>query len=72
MNPRAFRPTQRAPSRAMTRGSPNRSAGDLLPSSVRVDCATRSKAGLARTQPPDTFSIEQAGVDGTCFGLQFI
>jgi hypothetical protein len=41
----------------MTRGSPNRSAGDLLPSSVRVDCATRSKAGLARTQPCPTRSV---------------
>src|SRR5215211_2871269 len=30
--------------------------------------------GWARkdTTLPDTFSIEQAGVDGTCFGLQFV
>jgi hypothetical protein len=40
----------KAPVRAMTRGSPNRRAGALLPSSVKVGCAARSMAGLARTQ----------------------
>ena len=39
-----------APARAMTRGSPNLRAGARLPSLVRVGCATRSMAGLARTQ----------------------
>ena len=42
---------QGAPARDWTRGSPNRKAGALLPSSVRVGWAIRSKAGLARTQP---------------------
>src|SRR4029078_1537706 len=40
----------KAPARAMTRGSPNRRAGALRPSQ-RVGRATRSKAGLVRTQP---------------------
>ena len=55
----------------MTRGSPNRRAGDLLPSSVSGGLRDPLK-GWARkdTTLPDTFSIEQAGVDGTGFGLQ--
>src|SRR5260221_12115304 len=47
----------RAPSRAMTRGSPKRRAGALLPSVVTAGSATRSKAGLARTQPCPTRSV---------------
>src|SRR4029077_4796429 len=47
----------KAPARAWTRGSPNRKAGALLPSSVRVGRAIRSKAGLARTQPWPTRSV---------------
>src|SRR5665647_1666284 len=47
--PRALGAKHKAPSRAMTRGSPNRKAGALLPSAVSVGSATRSKAGLART-----------------------
>ncbi len=39
-----------APVRAMTRGSPNRRGGALRPSTTDGR-ATRSKAGLARTQP---------------------
>src|SRR5690242_15633096 len=35
----------------MTRGSPKRSAGVLRPSASTEGCATRSKAGLARTVP---------------------
>src|SRR5690349_5049303 len=41
----------RAPARAWTRGSPNRRAGVLRPSASAEGCATRSKAGLARTVP---------------------
>src|SRR5664279_4957517 len=41
----------------MTRGSPNRKAGALLPSAVSEESATRSKAGLARTQPCPTRSV---------------
>ena len=41
----------RVPARAWTRGSPKRGAGALLPSSVTVGCANRSKAGLARMCP---------------------
>ena len=52
----------RAPARAWTRGSPNRKAGALLPSSVRVGCAIRSKAGLARTQPWPTRSVSSSAV----------
>src|SRR5512135_962424 len=44
-------PVVSAPTRAMTRGSPNRRAGALLPPTVVEGSATRSKAGLARTQP---------------------
>src|SRR6185312_14672360 len=35
----------------VTRGSPKRSAGVLRPSASAEGCATRSKAGLARTVP---------------------
>src|SRR5665811_1570965 len=41
----------------MTRGSPNRKAGALLPSAVSVGSATRSKAGLARTPLCPTRSV---------------
>src|SRR4029079_12467506 len=59
--------------RAWTRGSPNRKAGALLPSSVRVGRAIRSKAGLARTQPWPTRSVSSRVVfDGPGTGLQFI
>src|SRR5690348_12123643 len=47
----ASRVVHRAPARAMTRGSPKRSAGVLRPSASAEGCATRSKAGLARTVP---------------------
>src|SRR4051812_39199885 len=63
----------KAPARAWTRGSPNRKAGALLPSSVRVGPCdplkgwTRKDAALT-----DTFSIEQAPVDVTGFGLQLV
>ena len=60
-----------APARAWTRGSPNRKAGALLPSSVRVGRGikgwTRKDAALT-----DAFSIEQRGVDRTGPGLQFV
>src|SRR6185503_6745960 len=63
----------RAPARAWTRGSSNRKAGALLPSSVRVGRAIRSKAGLARTQPWPTRSLSSSVVfDRTGTGLQFI
>src|SRR6266540_767542 len=63
----------RAPARAWTRGSPNRKAGALLPSSVTVDCAIRSKAGLARTVPwPTRLSVQQSLVDRTGLGLQVV
>jgi hypothetical protein len=39
----ASRLTDRAPARAWTRGSPNRRAGALRPSTVVVGCAIRSK-----------------------------
>jgi hypothetical protein len=57
VNPTALRAKHKAPSRAMTRGSPNRKAGALLPSAVSVGSATRSKAGLARTQLCPTRSV---------------
>src|ERR1700745_1537449 len=62
-----------APARVWTRGSPNRKAGALLPSVVRVGRAIRSK-GWTRQEAAltDTFSIEQCGVDRTGAGLQFI
>src|SRR6266540_859060 len=63
----------RAPARAWTRGSPNRKAGALLPSSVTVDCAIRAKAGLARTVPwPTRLSVQQPLVDRTGLGLQAV
>src|SRR6266542_267538 len=63
----------RAPARAWTRGSPNRKAGALLPSSVTVDCAIRAKAGLARTVPwPTRLSVQQPLVDRTGLGLQVV
>src|SRR5207302_3135893 len=60
----------RAPARAMTRGSPNRSPGALRPSPVRVGCDIRAKAGLSKTHPWPTLSVQQAGVDRTRPGLQ--
>src|SRR3984957_18958408 len=45
----ARRVAQRAPARAVIRGSPKRSAGVLRPSASADGCAIRSKAGLART-----------------------
>src|SRR6266498_3700949 len=63
----------RAPARAWTRGSPNRKAGALLPSSVTVGCAIRAKAGLARTVPwPTRLSVQQPLVDRTGLGLQAV
>src|SRR6266508_2306925 len=63
----------RAPARAWTRGSPNRKAGALLPSSVTVGCAIRAKAGLARTVPwPTRLSVQQPLVDRTGLGLQVV
>src|SRR6476659_8132743 len=61
-----------APARAWTRWSPNRKAGALRPSSVRVpgdplNGWTRQAAALT-----DTVSIEQGGVDRTGAGLQLI
>src|SRR6266571_2456880 len=47
----------RAPARAMTRGSPNRSPGALRPSPVRVGCDIRAKAGLSKTHPWPTLSV---------------
>ena len=55
----------------MTRGSPNRRAGILLPSAPRVGSATRSKA-RKDAAPPDPFSIEQAAVDVTAAGGQLV
>jgi hypothetical protein len=46
----------------MTRGSPKRRAGALLPSAVTEGSATRSKAGLARTQPCPTRSVSSKRV----------
>src|SRR6266540_3134894 len=48
--------TDRAPARAMTRGSPKRNAPVRHPASP-VGCATRAKAGLARTQPGPARSV---------------
>src|ERR1017187_2784230 len=48
---------RRGMSRAMTRGSPKRRAGAALPSVVTAGSATRSKAGLARTQPCPARSV---------------
>ncbi|GAA3316153.1 hypothetical protein GCM10017710_26990 [Arthrobacter ramosus] len=50
---------------------PNRKAGALLPSSVWVGCATRSRAHKDTTLP-DTFIIEQPGIDVTGFLLQLV
>jgi len=47
----------RAPAGAWTRGSLNRRAGVLVPSSVRVGSAICSKAGLARTPLWPTRSV---------------
>src|SRR5215831_11291101 len=67
----AHRVLARAPARAMTRGSPNRSPGALRPSWVRVGCDIRAKAGLSKTHPWPTFSsLQQPGVDRTCPGLE--
>src|SRR6266496_3806736 len=52
----------RAPARAMTRGSPNRSPGALRPSWVRVGCDIRAKAGLSKTHPWPTFSVSSSRV----------
>ena len=63
----------KAPARAWTRGSPNRKAGALRPSSVRVGPGdplkgwTRQDAALT-----DTFNIQQCGVDRTGACLQLI
>src|SRR6266699_3942645 len=50
----------RAPPRAMTRGSPNRSPGALRPSWVRVGCDIRAKAGLSKTHPWPTLSVSSS------------
>ncbi|MEZ5086015.1 MAG: hypothetical protein R2722_07105 [Tessaracoccus sp.] len=44
---------------------------DLLPSSVTLDWKPAQGWARKDTTLPDTFSIEQASVDGTCFVLQF-
>ena len=51
VNPGALWPTDRAPSSAMTRGSPNRRAEDLLPSVVTDVSVTCSTAGHAYNLP---------------------
>src|SRR5258707_15129473 len=56
----AYSVLARAPARAMTRGSPNRSPGALRPSCVRVGCDTRAKAGLSKTHPWPTFSVSSS------------
>src|SRR6266498_5810564 len=51
--------TDRAPARAMTRGSPKRNAPVRHPASPD-GCATRAKAGLARTQPGPARSVSNS------------
>ena len=66
----AVRVAQSAPARAVTRGSPKRSAGVLRPSASADGCAIRSKAGLARTVAWPGARLPYAPADGAGLVLE--
>src|SRR5690348_5920101 len=57
----------------MTRGSPNRRAGVLRAPASTEGCATRSKAGLARTVPwPARSASSMRRLAARAFGLELV